>query len=92
MKTTSLRFIGAVFLFAFAGFVWVSNGRAAEEKQFTVETDEESAAESLNRISGDVDRGYALPEQTYKSDHHAKPGAFQRSEEMSSSQGTSSRY
>ena len=92
MKTTSLKFIGALLLFGLTGFVWASNGYAVEDKQFVVETDEESAAESLNRISGDVDRGYALPEQTYRSDHHTRPGAFQRSEEMSDSLSPSDRY
>ena len=92
MKTSPLKFIGGILLFGFTSFLWVSNGYAAEDKRFIVETDEESAAESLNRISGDIDRGYALPEQTYQSDHHTKPGAFQRSEDISSSQGASSRY
>ncbi|GEM_PF-3086690 len=112
MRIIPLKFIGAILLFSFTGFIWASNGQAAtrpsiassavprektrgravEDKRFIVETDEESAAESLNRISGDVDRGYALPEQTYQSDHHTKPGAFQRSEEISSPQGASSRY
>ncbi len=112
MRTYPLKFIGALLLFSFAGFVWVSNGLAAtrpsiassavprektrghavEDKRLLVETDEESAAESLNRVSGDVDRGYTLPEQTYKSDHHTKPGAFQRSEEISNQRDSSSRY
>lgn len=42
------------------------------ETLFIVETDEESARESLNRVSGEIDLGFSSPEQTYQSDHHTK--------------------
>ncbi len=92
MRVTSLAFVVVILFFSLTGFVSGSNEPAVEDQRFVVETDEESAAESLNRISGDVDRGYSLPEQTYQSDHHTKAGAFQRSEEVSNKQASSSRY
>jgi len=54
-----------------------------DDTLFVVATDEESAAESLNRVSGDIDLGFSSPEQTYKSTSHTKLGAYQRSEEKS---------
>ena len=42
------------------------------ESLFVIETDEESAQESLNRVSGNIDRGFSSPEQTYQSEHHTK--------------------
>ena len=90
---TSFKWISAALLFGFACFIRVSSGHAVEDQRFIVQTDEESAAESLNRISGNVDpRGYASPEQTYRSEHHSKPGAFQRSDEITGWQDLSSRY
>ena len=41
------------------------------DRLFVVETDEESAAESLNRVSGTIDLGFAAPEYTYQSKNHA---------------------
>lgn len=41
---------------------------------FVVETDEESASESLERISGEYDLGFASPSQTYDSPSHYTPG------------------
>ena len=92
MRMNPSKFIGAILLFSFIGFVWGSDGHAVEDPRFVVETDEESVVESLNRISGDSDRGYSLPEQSYQSDHHHKAGAFQRSEEISDQQNSSGRY
>ncbi len=37
---------------------------------FTIETDEDSARDSLNRVSGTYDLGFSAPEQTYKSENH----------------------
>ncbi len=44
---------------------------------FVVETDEESAAESLNRVSGIIDLGFAAPQQTYHSKNHARQGPLE---------------
>ena len=41
---------------------------------FIVETDENAAAESLNRISGKIDTGFSSPQQSYKSENHRKRG------------------
>lgn len=59
------------------------------ETLFTLETDEESASESLDRISGHIDRGYAAPEQTYQSENHKlSGGAYQQSEGKSKEYGS----
>ena len=54
-----------------------------DDTLFVVSTDDESAAESLNRVSGEIERGISSPEQTYKSSNHTKLGALQRSEAKS---------
>ena len=43
---------------------------------FVLETDDESAAESLERISGEIDRGFSSPENTYKSEERPGAGPF----------------
>ena len=43
---------------------------------FVVETNEEIVAESLERISGKIDRGFSDPENTFKSVDHYKVGPF----------------
>ena len=64
-----------------------------DEESLVIETDEESAESSLNRVSGgDIDRGYASPDQTYQSEHHDNPGAYQRSEEISAREDLASYY
>jgi hypothetical protein len=46
---------------------------------FTIETDEDSARESLDRVSGGTpDLGFAAPEQTYKSTHHNSADPLKR--------------
>lgn len=47
-------------------------------RTFVVETDEHTAAESLDRISGQVDLGFSSPEQAFKSPDHYQPGPFSR--------------
>ena len=44
------------------------------ENSDVVETDEEMGAESLNRIAGKVDTGFAPRDKTYESPNHYKPG------------------
>ena len=61
----------AASLYAEGGGCPLSESR---QKLFEVETTEEDAAESLNRISGDIDRGFSSPEQTYESASHGKAG------------------
>ena len=43
---------------------------------FVIETNEHMAAESLERISGKIDRGFSDPENTFKSDDHYGVGPF----------------
>ena len=61
-------------------------------KVFSIETDADSVSESLNRIAGDYDRGYAPKENTYKSEKHAGTGAFQRSEAIEKNQSSGGAY
>ena len=43
---------------------------------FVFETDQESAAESLERISGKIDMGFSAPEDTYKTEERPGAGPF----------------
>ena len=52
------------------------------DQAFVVETDEDDIDESLNRISGDIDLGFAGPQYTYDSSSHGSAGALQRSREI----------
>ncbi len=45
---------------------------------FVYETDTQSAADSLNRISGEIDTGFSTGSQSYESDSHYRPGPFGR--------------
>ncbi len=54
--------------------------KSLKDEHFVVETDQESRSESLNRISGHYDIGFSLPEQSYESSDHYRPGAFGRQE------------
>ncbi|MBI4353306.1 MAG: hypothetical protein HY593_05205 [Candidatus Omnitrophica bacterium] len=49
----------------------------SQHKLFELETDEDSGAESLERVSGSYDRGYSSTDQTYESSHHSqtRPGS-----------------
>jgi len=57
---------------------------------FVLETNDESAAESLERISGKVDMGFSSPENTYKSEDHYAPGPFAKEKIEESKQRSSS--
>ncbi len=54
--------------------------KSLKDQAFVVETDEDSRSESLNRISGQIDLGFTLPDQTYESSSHYRPGPFGREE------------
>ena len=43
---------------------------------FVVETNEDMASESLDRISGHIDTGFSAPENTYKSEDQKGIGPF----------------
>ena len=63
-----------------------TNGHSSllKEQGFVAETDRDSVADSLNRISGSIDLGFATPEQTYKSTAQYRPGPFGRQEQQNS--------
>lgn len=50
---------------------------SSRRRLFIVETDEDSARSSLDRISGDIDRGFATEEYTYKSRNHGTQGPLE---------------
>ena len=60
--------------------------KSLKDEIFTVETDETSASESLERVSGKIDLGFAAPDQTYQSSSHSRPGPFGRQELSDSGQ------
>lgn len=43
---------------------------------YVVETDSQSASDSLNRIAGDYDRGFATEDQSYDSPNHEPTSRF----------------
>ena len=57
-----------------------------KDSVFVVTADENTSSDSLNRISGHYDLGFAGPSQVYQSDHHYKPGPFARAAAEESTQ------
>ncbi len=49
-----------------------------KEDPFAVSSEDLDPAESLDRISGKIDRGFSSPDQSYKSDDQGAPGPFAR--------------
>ena len=81
------RLIGSLFLFFFcfglsAGSATESDGKSKSlaDETFVVETTDQDAADSLDRISGKIDAGILAPEYTYKSKSHGRAGALENSE------------
>ena len=63
-----------------------TTGFCVEEKYsgrrvFVVETDAQSAADSLDRVSGKIDLGFSTPDQTFDSPDHYAPGPFARQQQ-----------
>ena len=50
------------------------------DESFVVETSDGDATDSLNRISGKIDNGFAPEGSTYQSVHHGRSGPFANSE------------
>ena len=46
------------------------------EEGFVVETSEDDMSESLDRLSGTIDKGFAPEGSTYRSPHHGRSGPF----------------
>ena|SRR3989338_8858865 len=53
-------------------------GKSKVSRTFVVETDENTAAESLDRISGQIDLGFLSPKQVFQSPNHYRAGPFSR--------------
>ena len=47
-------------------------------KALVVETDEDTAKDSLNRVSGTVDLGFSAPENSYKTEERPGGGPFEK--------------
>ena len=60
--------------------------KSLKDQTFVVETDEDMGKESLNRVSGQYDLGFTLPEQEYHSSSHTRAGPlrYEESQETSS--------
>ena len=54
---------------------------------FVLETDQDSAAESLERISGKIDMGFSAPENTYKTEERPGAGPFAKERSEAQKQG-----
>ena len=65
--------------------------KSLKDEAFVVETDGESATDALNRVSGEIDLGFATPDQTYQSENQTKAGPFAR-QEVTDSKASSQKY
>ena len=74
-KKKSLIILG---LFCLGSRLWAGEpDKSLQDQTFTVETSDEDAAASLNRVSGgDIDLGFSAPHQSYKAEHHGRQGAM----------------
>ena len=61
-----------------AGSIRDFSTKNVKDTVFVVETDEESASESLDRISGKIDLGFSAPDQSFKASDQYAPGPFGR--------------
>ena len=46
------------------------------DETFVVETSENDATDSLNRVAGTIDKGFISDDETYHSVHHGRSGPF----------------
>lgn len=68
--------------------VWAAE-KSLMTDAFIVETSEDDIDDSLNRISGSIDRGFASEEYSYKAKHQGRSGPFETREEDGYSYNTS---
>ena len=70
------------------------NLKSSKQDLFSVSSDELSPSDSLNRISGSIDTGFASPEQSYKSKkmQHASPFAREKQEMGSAGSDSAQSY
>ena len=64
----------------------LSTKKSLKDEVFVVESDENDASDGIDRISGDIDLGFATPDQTYKSENQTKAGPFGRQEAVDSAE------
>ena len=82
MKQKTLFFLFVLSYLSAAGHAAAETVRPRDkspslmDESFVVETSEEDIDDSLNRISGNIDRGFAADEYTYKSEHQGRSGPF----------------
>ena len=80
-----------IFFFTTAVFIWclpviadddpfADVHKSLKDQAFVIETDDETSRESLDRVSGEVDRGFTTPDQEYESSSHYRAGPFGREE------------
>ncbi len=53
-----------------------SVGVSLMDESFVVETSEEDATDSLNRVAGTIDKGFISSDSSYRSAHHGRSGPF----------------
>ena len=53
-----------------------ATSKSLMDESFVVETSDDDVADSLNRISGNIDSGFAPKESTYRAVHHGRSGPF----------------
>lgn len=53
-------------------------------EMFSVSTDDMDPSESLNRIAGQIDNGYASKEQTYRSESHGSANPLDKDKRYNS--------
>ena len=70
MKRTTF-FLAAMFC-----LMSVSAYASLMDESFVVETSENDATDSLNRIAGTLDKGFISDEHAYRSEHHGPAGPF----------------
>ena len=76
-----MKLLLLIILFCFQATVLFAEAKDPGLRVFVVETDAESAAASLDRISGDIDLGFSAPDQTFHSLDHYSPGPFGRQQQ-----------
>jgi hypothetical protein len=73
----------ALLFFLWAGLSFVSSsaepsdpGAKSRDTLYAVETDDTDASESLNRIAGHIDTGFAPKKNTFRSEEQYGPSPF----------------
>ena len=79
MKKKQLIFLGILL---FSSNAWAEDDlpgsapQSLKDRVFVVETNENSASESLNRVAGHIDTGFSSFDQSFQSPDHYHPSPF----------------